>query len=82
MATGWLGWTPDVVLTTPLSQITLALNGKVDFLVKTNPWGSKDDQGESGVSARATTPESVQGFLQNLVKISGAKRLPKRKTDG
>lgn len=39
-ATGWLGWAPDVALDTPLPQIELALDGKIDFLKKTNPWGS------------------------------------------
>ena len=38
-ATGWLGWSPDLALSTPIPQILLALEGRVDWAVKTNPWG-------------------------------------------
>lgn len=38
---GYLGWTPDVVLNTPIAQLVLAIEGKFDFAVKTNPFGSK-----------------------------------------
>ncbi len=31
MATGWLGWSPDVALTTPIPQIILARDGLVDW---------------------------------------------------
>ena len=43
MATGWLGWTPEVALDTPLSQLALAIDGKLDFLRKTNPFRTKED---------------------------------------
>jgi hypothetical protein len=82
VATGWLGWTPDIALDTPLSQINLALAGKVDFLKKTNPWGSKEDTDESGVISRATKPEDVAGAMRTFVEAIGAKRLPKRKANG
>lgn len=42
-ATGWLGWTPEVVLHTPIVQIELAIDGKVDWVKKTNPWGSAEE---------------------------------------
>ena len=38
---GYLGWTPDVVLNTPIAQLVLAIDGKFDFAVKTNPFGAK-----------------------------------------
>lgn len=39
LGTGWLGWTPQQTLHTPLPQLFLALEGRVDFLRKTNPFG-------------------------------------------
>lgn len=30
--TGWLGWTPDVVLAAPISQLELAIAGRRDLL--------------------------------------------------
>ena len=45
-ATGWLGWPPDVAMKTSIPQILLALDGKIDFLKKTNPWGSEEKKKE------------------------------------
>lgn len=75
-ATGWLGWDPETVLNTPLGQINLALKGRIDFVMKTNPFGSgkKEDQ------AMAEGPEAVQSFFKNLAK--NARRLPPKKANG
>ena len=45
LGTGWLGWSPDLVLDTPIPQLMLALEGKIDFAKKTNPFAAteKDD---------------------------------------
>lgn len=58
------------MLNTPLSQINLALKGRIDFVVKTNPFGSgkKDDGKVEG-------PEAVSQFFVNLAK--DARRLPR-----
>lgn len=39
VATGWLGWSPEQAMHTPIPQITLALKGRVDWARKTNPFG-------------------------------------------
>jgi len=39
LATGWLGWPPETALHTPIPQIILAIDGKADFVSKTNPFG-------------------------------------------
>lgn len=70
-ATGWLGWDPETVMTTPLSMINLALKGKMDFILKTNPWGSGKEE-EPTVKG----PEAVNKFFLNLAK--DARRLPKK----
>lgn len=83
LATGWLGWTPDVALSTPLSQLNLAIAGKVDFVKKTNPWGSGEDTAESGVISRAAKPEDVGNAFRTFVEAMGAKPLPvKRAKNG
>ncbi len=33
-----------MVLTSTISQLELALEGKIDFVKKTNPFGSKDEE--------------------------------------
>jgi len=71
MATGWLGWEPEVVLNTPLSQINLALKGRMDFILKTSPFGSGKEE-EKTVKG----PEAVNTFFLNLAK--DARRMPKK----
>ncbi|MDN5850306.1 MAG: hypothetical protein L0H63_11850 [Nitrococcus sp.] len=52
VATGWLGWTPEVALGTPIPQIELALEGRIEWVRKTNPWGSGDPAPAPPVSER------------------------------
>lgn len=41
-------------MTTPVPRILLALEGKMDFVIKTNPWGSKKkDEKPKSKAARA-----------------------------
>ena len=40
MGCGWLDWSPDTVLDTPLPIFFLAIEGKVDFITKTSPFGN------------------------------------------
>jgi hypothetical protein len=83
MATGWLGWTPDIALDTPISQINLALAGKIDFIKKTNPWGSSEDAEDGRSISQATSPDRVADAFQTFVKAVGAKPLPvKREANG
>jgi hypothetical protein len=42
--TGWLGWSAEQTLDTPISQIFLAINGKIDFVKKSNPYGSEEEE--------------------------------------
>ena len=90
-ATGWLGWPPDVALDTDIHLIALALEGKIDFLKKTNPWGSKDDDDEAALlAAQEPDPAGAQKALLTWVKRQQARKARegskaarrKRKTDG
>jgi hypothetical protein len=80
VATGWLGWTPEVALDTPLVQINLALKGKIDFLRKTNPWGSSEERAEEPEDWRQQKPdpEGAARKLMAFVKAAKAKQLPKK----
>ena len=74
MATGWLGWDPETALNTPLSQINLALKGRMDFIVKTNPFGSGKQE-----DTTVKGPEAVNNFFLSLAK--DARRLPRKGRD-
>lgn len=64
-ATGWLGWTPEVALTTPIPQIELAIDGLVDWTKKTNPWGSGEPEPD---------PETVNDRLKGAFRAMGARK--------
>lgn len=41
VATGWLGWAPDVAWRTPLPELFLAMDAKIEWARMTHPFGSK-----------------------------------------
>ena len=41
-ATGWLGWSDRDAMTTPVPRIMIALDGRIDCIRKTNPFGGED----------------------------------------
>jgi hypothetical protein len=51
--TGWLGWSADQTLDTPMPQLFLALKGKIDYVEKTNPFGASEKKEEVPESAEA-----------------------------
>lgn len=59
MATGWLGWSHTEAMETPVAAIFVAQEGKVDFVKKTNPYGSGDDK-----KGKATTAEGMKRILR------------------
>lgn len=74
-ATGWLGWTDAAAMRASIHRIELALDGKVDFLKKTNPWGS----GEDAVKPVASKPlpkervaSGIAGLLRGMQKRRGS----------
>lgn len=36
VATGWLGWTPEVALNTPIQQIHVALKARIEWVAMCN----------------------------------------------
>lgn len=38
-ATGWLGWPPDVAWSTPIPELLLALDARIEWVNMTNPFG-------------------------------------------
>jgi hypothetical protein len=57
VATGWLGWSPEVAWHTPIPQIVLAMDYRIDWAQKTNPFGSKKKPAKSSPKM---TPEQVK----------------------
>jgi len=61
VATGWLGWTPDYAWHTPIPQILLALDYRIDWVKKTNPFGGGGEAKES----EKQTPDQIKAALRS-----------------
>nr|WP_085615005.1 MULTISPECIES: hypothetical protein [unclassified Pseudomonas] len=44
MATGWLGWAPDVAWSTPLPELFMAMDARIEWAQMTNPFGTGKNQ--------------------------------------
>lgn len=68
---GWLGWPPDVVLNANIAHLHLAIAGKIDFVKRTNPWGSSEEKPEDPPRA---DPEQAQRDLVRFFQRQQSKR--------
>lgn len=59
-ATGYLGWSPDVAWHTPLPELFLALDARVEWVRMTSPFGSKPEPKKS-------TPGNVADKLRQAL---------------
>lgn len=75
-ATGWLGWSPEAALTTPIPQIELAFEGFIDCKVKTNPFGSGDSEG--GRQQKPPEPDRVQQDIKSALRGMASARAKNR----
>ncbi len=61
---------PEVVLNTTISQLEIALEGKIDFIKKTNPFGSgeKEEDKYWADGGGVADPEVAMQQILNVVK--------------
>lgn len=57
------------MLATPIPYLLLAVEGRVDFVVETNPWGARKQpkrgaDGRPAPAARRATARQLHAFLQ------------------
>lgn len=60
MATGWLGWTPDVAWRTPIPELLIALDARVEWANLTNPFGG----GSKAPDPERQSPEEIRKALR------------------
>jgi hypothetical protein len=56
---------PDVFWDTPIPEIELALDGKVDFLKKTNPWGSATEEETPPAASEEEAADRLLAILRS-----------------
>lgn len=74
MGTGWLAWSPDQTFDTPMPQLFLALEGKVDFVKKTNPFGSGESKKKAGDKPVDLKKIADQKLRFNFMKAEAAQK--------
>lgn len=67
---GYLGWPPETAWHTPIPMILHALDYRIDWAQKTNPFGGKKGK-QGGKSKPKPTPEQVKALFAQM----GTKRV-------
>ena len=63
MATGWLGWPPDMAWRTPLPELFLAMDARIEWAQMTNPFGT----GKTKTKTDKPSPSSVADKLRQAL---------------
>lgn len=63
MATGWLGWPPDLAWSTPMPELFLAMDAKIEWAQMTNPFGG----GKKKEAASKPSPSTVADKLRQAL---------------
>jgi hypothetical protein len=63
MATGWLGWPPDLAWTTPLPELFLAMDARVEWAQMTNPFGGGKKTPKAGKPSPSTVADKLRQAL-------------------
>lgn len=66
-ATGWLGWTPEVALRTPMPLIELAMEGRYAYLRAVNGI-PEDDDADTTPMRPASGPGGLIDYLRHRAK--------------
>jgi len=60
---GALGWEPEIIMHTPIPQLILAIEGKYEFAMKTNPFGGAKK------AAKKIDPETKARVAAQALKL-------------
>lgn len=63
IATGWLGWTPGVAWSTPLPELFMAMDARLEWVKMTNPFGG----GNKAAGNEKPKPSTVADKLRRAL---------------
>ncbi|MCE5976639.1 hypothetical protein LVS58_19255 [Pseudomonas sp. JR33AA] len=63
IATGWLGWQPDVAWRTPLPELFMALDARLEWSQMTNPFGKGKAQGAKPKPSASAVADKLRQAL-------------------
>jgi hypothetical protein len=62
IATGWLGWSPEIAWGTPLPELFMAIDARIEWAQMTNPFGSK-----TGANKEKPKPSTVAAKIRQAL---------------
>jgi hypothetical protein len=68
MATGWLGWSPHDAWHTPMPEMFVALDARIEWHKMTNPFGGKSDK-----KPEKEKPKPMKEFIAKILNMQGTK---------
>jgi hypothetical protein len=63
IATGWLGWAPDVAWITPLPELFMAMDARLEWVKMTNPFGTGKALDQQGKPKASTVADKLREAL-------------------
>jgi len=63
IATGWLGWSPDAAWRTPLPELFLAMDARIEWSQMTNPFGKGKAQPGKGKPSASNVADRLRTAL-------------------
>ncbi|EZI28955.1 hypothetical protein [Pseudomonas extremaustralis] len=63
MATGWLGWPPDLAWSTPMPELFLAMDAKIEWAQMTNPFGGGKAKAKADKPSASTVADKLRQAL-------------------
>ncbi|MBS3185366.1 hypothetical protein JIQ88_10130 [Pseudomonas sp. PCH44] len=63
MATGWLGWAPNVAWVTPLPELFMAMDARLEWVQMTNPFGGGKKTGQHDKPKPSTVADKLRQAL-------------------
>lgn len=63
IATGWLGWSPDTAWRTPLPELFMAMDARIEWAQMTNPFGAGKSVGQPEKPKPTTVADKLRQVL-------------------
>lgn len=63
IATGWLGWSPEAAWRTPMPELFLAMDARIEWAQMTNPFGNGKASGPTRIPGASAVADKLRQAL-------------------
>jgi hypothetical protein len=71
VATGWLGWSPELAWRTPMPELFLAMDAKIEWAQMTNPFGGGKAKPKEGKPSPSAVADKLRQALTGKQSAKG-----------